>query len=89
VSRPAGTLALASLMTMLCAGSPVAAQDTDGEVAVARDLTAVIALQGLPCGQVVNASQQAENDYVAACENGDRYRVFVTKEGRVVVEKID
>jgi hypothetical protein len=76
-------------MTMLSAGSPVVAEDTDGEVTVARDLTAVIALQGLPCGQVVSASQQGEDDYVASCESGDRYRVFVNTEGRVVVEKIE
>jgi hypothetical protein len=56
-------------MTLLCAGSPVAAEDTAGEVAV--------------------ASQQGEDDYVATCENGDRYRVYVTSEGRVVVAKID
>ncbi len=80
---------MVSVMTMLCAGSPVAAEDTDSVVTVARDLTAVIALQGLPCGQVVSASQQGEDDYVASCENGDRYRVFVDTEGRVVVEKIE
>lgn len=89
MSKPVGTRALVSVMTMLCAGSHVAAQDTDGEVTVARDLAAVIALQGLPCGQVVSARQQGEDDYVASCENGDRYRVFVNKEGRVVVEKIE
>lgn len=80
---------MVSVMTMLCAGSPVAAEDTDSDVTAARDLTAVIALQGLPCGQVVSASQQGEDDYVASCENGDRYRVFVDTEGRVVVEKIE
>lgn len=89
MSKPPDTRALVGVMTLLCAGSPVAAEDTAGEVAVARDLTAVIALQGLPCGQVVSASQQGEDDYVATCENGDRYRVYVTSEGRVVVAKID
>lgn len=89
MSRHADTLALASLMTMLWAGSPVAAEDTDAEVTVARDLTAVIALQGLPCGRVVSASQQGQDDYIASCETGDRYRVFVNTEGRVVVEKLD
>jgi hypothetical protein len=58
-------------------------------VTVARDLTAVIALQGLPCGQVVSAIQQGEDDYVASCQDGNRYRVFVNAEGRVVVEKLD
>ena len=71
------------------AGMPLAAEDAASEVTVAKDLTAVIALQGLPCGQVVSATQQGEDDYVASCQDGNRYRVFVNAEGRVVVEKFD
>jgi hypothetical protein len=65
------------------------ATDETGDVPVTRDLAAVIALQGLPCGKVVRASQQGEDDYVASCEDGNRYRVLVNAEGRVVVEKLD
>jgi len=54
---------------------------------VLKDLTAVIALQGQPCGQVVTATKQADNDYVVVCKDGSRYRVFVNAEGRVVVQK--
>ena len=32
--------------------------------AVLKDLTAVIALQGQPCGQVVSAAKQGDNDYI-------------------------
>jgi hypothetical protein len=64
-------------------------EDFVSEVMVARDLAAVIALQGLPCGQVVSATQQGEDDYVASCQDGNRYRVFVNAEGRVVVEKLN
>jgi hypothetical protein len=53
----------------------------------ADDLTAVIALQAKPCGRVVNAEKRGENDYVATCQDGNRYRVYV-RDGRVVVEKI-
>ena len=53
------------------------------------DLAAVIALQGLPCGKVVSASQVGQDDYVASCQDGNRYRVFVNADGRVIVEKID
>lgn len=70
-------------------GGAVVAEESEGEVNVARELTTVIALQGLPCGEVVGASQQGEDDYIASCANGYRYRVFVNMEGRVVVEKID
>lgn len=51
-----------------------------------QDLTAVIALQGKPCGEVVSYATQADNDYVATCKDGNRYRVYV-KDGRVLVEK--
>ena len=79
----AGGWALGLVMTMLSAGTSFAADD----VPVLKDLTAVIALQGLSCGQVVSAVRQAENDYVASCQDGNRYRVFVNSEGRVVALK--
>jgi hypothetical protein len=46
----------------------------------------VIALQGKPCGEVVSYVAKADNDFVATCKDGNRYRVYV-KDGRVVVEK--
>ena len=51
-----------------------------------QDLTAVIALQGKPCGEVVSYIVQGDNDFIATCKDGNRYRVHV-KDGRVVVEK--
>ena len=66
--------------------SAVPARAAD-DPAVLKDLTAVIALQGQPCGQVVTATKQADNDYVVACKDGSRYRVFVNADGRVIVQK--
>ena len=74
---------LVGVVGMLIAG-PVMAQES---AAVQKDLTAVIALQGLPCGQVVGATKQGENDYLASCQDGNRYRVFTNAEGRVIVQK--
>ena len=51
-----------------------------------EDLSAVIALNGQPCGGVVSYTVQGENDFVATCKDGNRYHVYV-KGGRVVVEK--
>jgi hypothetical protein len=48
---------------------------------------AVIAPQGLPCGQVVGTTKQGENDYLESCQDGNRYRVFTNAEGRVIVQK--
>ena len=50
------------------------------------DLTAVIALNAKPCGKVVSATKRGEDDYLATCEDGNRYRVYI-KDGRVIVEK--
>jgi hypothetical protein len=66
-----------------------AAEEPPGDVPVTKDLAAVIALQGLPCGRVLSATQRGEDDYVASCEDGNRYRVYVNADGRVVVEKLD
>jgi hypothetical protein len=54
----------------------------------AKDLTATIALQGLPCDKVVQAKRNADSDYNAVCKNGNRYHVFVNATGRVVVQKL-
>ncbi len=75
--------ALIVLNAALGARPALAADDP----AVLKDLTAVIALQGQPCGQVVTAARQADNDYIATCQDGSRYRVFVNSQGRVVVQK--
>lgn len=75
--------ALIFLLTALVAGPAPAAQDP----ALLKDLTSVILLLGLPCGQVVKATKQGDNDHIAVCSNGTRYRVFVNAEGRVVAEK--
>ncbi len=51
-----------------------------------QDLSAVIALDGKPCGEVVSYVAQGDNDFLATCKDGNKYRVYV-KDGRVVVEK--
>ena len=75
--------ALIFSIAVLYAGLSPAAQDPD----LLKDLTSVIMLLGLPCDEVVSAKQQAENDHIASCRNGDRYRVYVNPEGRVVAQK--
>lgn len=52
-----------------------------------KDLTAVIMLLGMPCGQVTSAQRQGKDDHIASCENGARYRVLVDAQGRVVAQK--
>jgi hypothetical protein len=57
------------------------------DAATRKDVGAVIALQGLPCGEVVKVEEKAPSDYIATCKDGNRYRVFVNAEGRVVAQK--
>jgi hypothetical protein len=71
------------MMTLFGVPSLARAQDAS----VLKDLTAVIALNGQSCGQVVSAVRQGENDYLASCKDGNRYRVFTNAQGRVIVQK--
>ncbi|MCY7388321.1 MAG: hypothetical protein LH481_09700 [Burkholderiales bacterium] len=57
------------------------------DAALLKDLTSVIALLAVPCGQVVSAKMLKDNDHIATCKDGNRYRVYVNAEGRVVAEK--
>ena len=71
--------------SILCLGASLAAGAAE-DPRQRQDLTAVIALQGKPCGEVTSYDAKADNDFVATCKDGNRYRVYV-KDGRVVVEK--
>lgn len=71
------------LLTVFCTLSSRAADDA----ALLKDLTAVIALLGMPCGQVVSATRLKDNDHIATCRDGNRYRVFINAQGRVVAQK--
>jgi len=54
----------------------------------AKDLTATIALQGMPCNKVIDAKRNGDSDYTAQCKDGNRYHVFVNEHGRVIVQKL-
>ena len=66
----------------LFAARPVAADDEG----LKKDLTAVIALQGLPCGEVVGVTVQAESDFAVTCKDANKYRVYLNDAGRVVID---
>ena len=65
--------------------APAAAAD---DAALLKDLTSVIALLGLPCGQVVSATPLKDSDHIATCQDGNRYRVFINPGGRVVAQRL-
>jgi hypothetical protein len=77
------TLTVAQL---LVTAALVGAQPATDEEALKKDLTAVIALHGQPCGEVIAVTVLGQDDYAASCKDGNKYHVYL-KEGRVVVEK--
>jgi hypothetical protein len=76
--------ALLFALAMVVAAPAPAAEDP----ALLKDLTAVLMLLGMPCGEVVSAKRQADNDHIATCKDGSRYRVFVNAEGRATAQKL-
>jgi hypothetical protein len=70
-------------LTLLAANASAAEGPSSGQ-----DLKAAIALQGLPCDQVINSKRNGDSDYTATCKDGNRYHVFVDSAGRVVVKKL-
>lgn len=75
--------AMLAMSIAVCAAPAFAADDA----ATRKDLTSVIALQGLPCGEVVSVKTQGDNDYIATCKDKNVYHVYVNSTGRVVAEK--
>ena len=71
------------LLCALLAGPGRAADD----VSLAKDMASVIALLGLPCGEVVQVVTRGENDHLVTCKDGNRYRVALNADGRVVALK--
>jgi hypothetical protein len=79
------TVAVAqSLFVLALFAAPSFAADDE---TLKKDLTAVIALQGLPCGEVVTVIVQAESDYAVTCKDANKYRVYLNDAGRVVIDK--
>ena len=79
------TLRISILMAGLTGG--VAALAAGGAL-IGKDLKATIALQGLPCDQLVESKRNGDSDYTASCKDGNRYHIFVNPQGRVIVQKL-
>jgi hypothetical protein len=58
------------------------------DASFAKDLTATIVLQGMPCDKVTESKRKGDSDYIAVCKDGNRYHVFVNANGRVIVQKL-
>ena len=73
-------------VTFIAASLVTQAQAAE-DASLLKDLTSAISVLGQPCGPVVSAARQGENDHIATCKDGNRYRVFINPQGRVVAQK--
>jgi hypothetical protein len=55
---------------------------------IGKDLKATIVLHGYPCDEIASSKRNGDSDYTATCKDGNRYHVFVSPQGRVVVQKL-
>jgi hypothetical protein len=76
-------LTLAAI-TLLGGASVAGAEDAS----LGKDLKATIALQGMPCDQLVESKRNGDSDYTASCKDGNRYHIYVNAQGRVIVQKL-
>ena len=76
---------LPALVLVTALAMPAAAAEG---VTLQSDLTAALRVLNLPCGKVVSTSPQAANDHIATCQDGNRYRIFVNPQGRLVALKL-
>jgi hypothetical protein len=83
MNKHAKAWVLTAVMMTFFIGPSWAAEDA----ALLKDMTSVIALLGQPCGQVVSVIKKGDNDHIATCKDGNRYRVFLNADGRVVAQK--
>lgn len=74
---------LGVVLAGLLSSAPAALAETDPKIL--KDLQTVIALQGKPCGKVTKAEKLGENDYLVTCSGGNRYRVKINEQDRVVI----
>jgi hypothetical protein len=73
----------ATAITLICSAPAFAADD-----AFSKDLKATIALNGQSCDQIVESKRNGDSDYTATCKDGNKYRVYVNAQGRVIVQKM-
>jgi hypothetical protein len=76
---------LSMIIIAALGGAPLLAAD---DASLSKDLKATIALQGLPCDKLLTAKRNGDSDYTAACQDGNRYHIFVNPQGRVIVQKL-
>jgi len=55
------------------------------EEAIKLDLLTALTLEGQSCGAVISYEIKSETDNIAKCENGRRFRLYVSEEGTLKI----
>lgn len=75
------------LAVLVLAAIVISSVDAAEGVSKLKDLTDTLSLLGQPCGAVTRVQTQGKDDHIATCSDGNRYRVYVNAQGRVVADK--
>ena len=79
-------LHLLLLLLSLAIGTSSVAIAQDSDAKVKKDLKTVLALQGKTCNDIDRLESLGENDYLVTCKDGNRYRIWIDADDRVIVE---
>lgn len=79
----------AALLALTLTIAPPAFAQAQDDAQVRKDLTTVLALKGKPCGEIVALQRLGESDYLVTCQDGQRYRIFIGADDRVIIEERD
>ena len=79
-------LHLLLLLLSLAIGNSSDAIAQESDAKVKKDLKTVLALQGKTCNDIDRLESLGENDYLVTCKDGNRYRIWIDADDRVIVE---
>ena len=68
-------------------GGAASVVDADHDAFMRRQLFAIVNLAGHECGRVVSHEMRGTRDSIVTCEDETTYRIHVTPEGRVEVDR--
>jgi hypothetical protein len=79
-------LQLMLIFLALAIGTSSVAVAQESDATVKKDLKTVLALQGKACNDIDRLESLGENDYLVTCKDGNRYRIWINADDRVIVE---
>jgi len=63
-------------------------ESTEQDAEVARSLFSIIELSGYKCDVITGVVRNTVDDHIVSCVSGQSYRVYITADGLVAVDKV-